>query len=172
MTLYRIEQPGPGGLAIVSRPQLFAGATDVADWKAAGVTHAVSLVEDHEILALGLEKEAEACAEQGITFERFPIADRGLPESMTRLNDLAERAQAIIKAGGSVAVHCRAGIGRSGLTSASILVAAGMLADEAFERIAAARGVPVPDTEAQRAWVGEFAAYRRDAVSAASVFRA
>jgi protein-tyrosine phosphatase len=48
--------------------------------------------------------------------------------------------------GRSIAAHCRAGIGRSSVTVASIMVRNGFNPDDAFHRITKARGLNVPDT--------------------------
>ncbi|HST65016.1 MAG TPA: hypothetical protein VLM05_07485 [Mycobacteriales bacterium] len=55
--------------------------------------------------------------------------------------------------GKHVAVHCWGGIGRSSLIAAAVLVARGVDTEEAWNRIGAARGVRVPETDEQRAWV-------------------
>jgi protein-tyrosine phosphatase len=55
--------------------------------------------------------------------------------------------------GAAVAVHCRAGIGRSGLVAAGLLVAQGRSPAEAFTAVSNARGVRVPDTPDQEAWL-------------------
>src|SRR5262245_2271104 len=60
--------------------------------------------------------------------------------------------------GKAVAIHCRAGIGRSSVIAACILVRHGYDVKSAFDTIARARGVAVPDTDAQRAWVTTFQA--------------
>jgi hypothetical protein len=52
---------------------------EIADWKAAGLTDIVSLLEDHEIRELDLAREAELAERAGLSFERFPIPDRGVP---------------------------------------------------------------------------------------------
>jgi hypothetical protein len=44
------------------------------------------------------------------------------------------------------------------LVAAALLVARGVTPDDAWRRIGDARGVPVPETEAQRRWVGELPA--------------
>jgi len=49
--------------------------------------------------------------------------------------------------------HCRAGIGRSGMMTASVLLHQGLTVREAFARISAARGLIVPDTPGQLEWV-------------------
>ena len=50
-------------------------------------------------------------------------------------------------------IHCRAGIGRTSLVTAGVLLQAGFEPDEAFEHIGKARGMAVPDTDEQRDWV-------------------
>jgi protein-tyrosine phosphatase len=52
-----------------------------------------------------------------------------------------------------VAIHCRAGIGRSTTLAACVLILLGVEGDVALDMIAAARGLEVPETEAQRQWV-------------------
>jgi protein-tyrosine phosphatase len=67
-------------------------------------------------------------------------------------------------------VHCRQGIGRSGLIVGGVLVAAGEDLGAALEAIRKSRGVSVPETEEQRQWLGDFApwlASRRAAQHAA-----
>ncbi|MFT4110031.1 hypothetical protein, partial [Propionicimonas sp.] len=55
--------------------------------------------------------------------------------------------------GHGVAIHCRAGIGRSSVLAAAVLQLEGVPADEAWNLISHARGLPVPDTDAQRRFV-------------------
>jgi len=69
---------------------------------------------------------------------------------------LARRISATIDDGKAVVIHCRAGIGRSSLIAACVLALRGYDAASAFDAIAKARGLAVPDTEAQRAWVAVF----------------
>ena len=58
--------------------------------------------------------------------------------------------------GKRVAVHCRQGIGRSGLITAALLIASGDDPETVWEQIEQSRGRPVPDTDEQRAWVKSF----------------
>jgi protein-tyrosine phosphatase len=54
--------------------------------------------------------------------------------------------------------QCFAGIGRSTLLACTTLVMLGVGAEQALRLVTEARGLPVPDTEAQRHWLYEFAA--------------
>jgi protein-tyrosine phosphatase len=63
----------------------------------------------------------------------------------------------VLREGTFVVVHCQAGVGRSSLIAGTVLVHEGPSPTEAWERIEAARGRPVPDTAEQRAWLVRFA---------------
>lgn len=126
--------------------------SEVDAWKAAGVAQVVSLLEPEEVSELGLWAEADICRERGINFLSFPIPDRGIPAA-GEARQIAGKLARDITDGHSVAIHCRAGIGRSSLMAACVLVLLGVPPDEALALIRNARGVPVPDTEEQRDWV-------------------
>jgi protein-tyrosine phosphatase len=143
----------PGRLAILSRPSGEWLADEVTAWREAGVSVVVCLLEAHEQAELGLLREADQCRAHAIEFVSFPIADRGVPASPQDLATLAHRLARAIAAGSIVGVHCRAGIGRSAIMTASILMALGQSADAALELITKARGVSVPDTSEQRDWL-------------------
>jgi protein-tyrosine phosphatase len=117
----------------------------------------VSLLEAHEVHELGLREVPDLCARQAIDHISFPIADRGVPASRTAALALARDLAIRIGAGRSVAVHCRAGIGRSSLMAAAILVHLTHDPQTALEAIARGRGVLVPDTDEQRDWVNAVA---------------
>ena len=62
-----------------------------------------------------------------------------------------------LSGGSSVVVHCHAGIGRSSTLAAAVLVYEGTTPGEAWDLIAAARGMAVPDTPAQREFIERLA---------------
>ncbi|MBI3513299.1 MAG: dual specificity protein phosphatase family protein [Proteobacteria bacterium] len=131
---------------------------EIAGWRAEGVDTVICLLEREEIAELGLHSEAELCQRHGIAFVAYPIPDRGVPASLRDATALAHAAYAMVREGKAVAVHCRAGIGRSSVIAACVLVCAGIPPDSAFAAIAQARGVSVPDTQDERDWVTTFAA--------------
>ena len=154
--VYWIPGPWPGRLGILPRPRGGDWLRDeVHGWREAGVEVVASLLMPEEIAELGLQDEAARCREEGLNFRTFPIPDREVPESRARAVELIRELEQALRSGKSVAVHCRQGIGRSGLIAASLLVAAGANSDDAFRSVEQARGAPVPDTPAQREWVQE-----------------
>jgi len=152
--VYWINLPMAGRLAIMARPRAGDWLNDeISGWRAQGIDIVISLLERAEVSELGLQLEAGLCQEQGIEFLSFPIPDRGVPESLRDAVALAQTVSTKIGEGRAVAVHCRAGIGRSSLIAACVLICMGFDPAAAFGLIGKARGVSVPDTEGQRDWV-------------------
>jgi protein-tyrosine phosphatase len=106
---------------------------------------------------LELQREAEVCRKNGVEFLSFPIVDRSIPTLDSHAVDLFEQIDAALSHGKKVSVHCRQGIGRSGLVAASLSVARGTSPAVAIEQIGKARRATVPETPEQRAWIDAFA---------------
>lgn len=121
-------------------------------WKDEGVDVVVSLLEEAELPNL-TEAERAFCEEVGIEFISFPIRDKTVPDAVEPVARIARGLADRIACGKSVAIHCRAGIGRSTTLAACVLILLGVDGDIALDMIAAARGLEVPETEAQRQWV-------------------
>ncbi len=96
----------------------------------------------------GWRRAGLAAGSNRIRFVSFPMPDRGVP------------AFNLGRARLDVAVHCRQGIGRSGLIAAGVLVTSGVPAGKALEVVSSARGQIVPETPAQVAWVRQLPADR------------
>ena len=155
---YWIEGLLKGRLAIMARPRAGDWLRDeISDWATENIDVVVSLLEPEEVLELELDTEGELCRERGIEFVSYPMLDRGVPPSIPKTAELARRLATRIGEGQSVAIHCRAGIGRSALIAACVLVCAGIEAGKTFELIAAARRLKVPDTDDQIGWLHQFA---------------
>lgn len=155
---YWIEGPWRGRLAIVPRPRGGDWLGDeVRAWRTTGLDVVVSALTLEEIAEWQLQAEPDLCETSGIQLRSFPILDRGTPESRESLIQLINELELLLDDGKNVAVHCRAGIGRSSLMAGCLLVSAGVTADAALQRITQARGVPVPDTPEQATWLRLFA---------------
>jgi protein-tyrosine phosphatase len=127
--------------------------------KKAGVDVLVSMLPREEACELGLAEEAAMCLASGMTYLSYPIEDRGVPSSTASFSGFVEQLRGEIHSGRSVAVHCRASIGRSSLLLAAVLCREGFSAADALHRISRARGLQVPDTHEQVLWVENFAAH-------------
>ena len=86
-------------------------------------------------------------------FVSYPIADRGLPSSASSFAKVTAKTCDDIWRGLNTVIHCRAGIGRTGLFAAGMLVQLGFEVDDAFALVSECRGVEVPDTDEQRDWL-------------------
>ncbi len=158
-TFYEVETLGSGFLAVMAKPVAGEWIEDeFAGLAASGLHQVVSLLEPHEAFEVGLAEESALCDKHGLRFVSYPIADRGLPPDAASFAELTKRLHGEIAGGSSTVIHCRAGIGRAGLTAAGVLLHAGFEVDAAFRRVSACRGVEVPDTDEQRDWLEENAA--------------
>jgi protein-tyrosine phosphatase len=155
---YWIDGPWPGRLGILPRPR---GGDwldeEMRSWKDAGADVVVSLLMPGESIEFDLEQEAEACKHHGIEFLSIGIPDRGVPASRHEACNLLQRLLGFLVAGRGVAIHCRQGIGRSGLMAGSLLILAGTKPADAVAILSRARGCDVPETTEQRTWLVDFA---------------
>jgi protein-tyrosine phosphatase len=162
--IYWVREIEPLRLALMPRPQ--AGnwlPNEVAAWNRAGLETVVCLLEFRELHKLGLIDEQALCEAHGIEFLSLPIPDRGVPFSWRETVVLVDVLVSRLQTGTGVGVHCRGGIGRSGLISACVLLKLGVPFPEAFPMLSRARGVLVPETSAQIAWLKAFA--RKSAIA-------
>jgi protein-tyrosine phosphatase len=110
---------------------------------------------EEETIELGLADEAKAAKAARVEYTSFPVPDRGVPSSDSRLASLIAAISKALLAGKNVALHCRQGLGRSGLIAAAVLVASGLDPERAIETVSVARGQAIPETTGQRAWIQE-----------------
>ncbi len=156
--IYWLDGSWPGKLAVGPRPR--GGdwlKDDIAAWKRANVDAVLSLLTPDEEKDLDLRGEAGEARRQGMDFSSFPIPDRQIPRSETRWSEVLDGVARDLSRGKNVLVHCRQGIGRSGLVAACLLVKKGMSPGAAIESVSAVRGMPVPETEEQRDWIDHYA---------------
>lgn len=152
--LFWIPGPWRGRLAVVTRPRGGDWLEDEAGgWKRAGLDLVVSLLESHEAADLELDGENAAAASKGIRLISFPIPDRGIPASLPDAVALLREIAKAVDEGNSVAIHCRQGVGRSGMIAAGVLVASGTDPVKAVKAVSAARGQRVPETPLQLQWI-------------------
>lgn len=157
-SLFWVVGPWPGKLAISARPRGGDWLDDeIAAWRREGITTVVSLLTPEEEQELGLEREAAQARHQGIRFLSLPVADRDVPQSESEMQALVQDVDQILSSARNVLVHCRQGIGRSGLFAASLLIHRGGNPQTAMQALSKLRGTPVPETREQQRWLEEYA---------------
>lgn len=92
----------------------------------------VSLLEDEEYTGLGIAAYPARAAAEGIRFVRTAIRDLHEPHHEAAFRAVVETMVAELKAGRTVLVHCRSGVGRAVLTATCVLITLGLSAAEAF----------------------------------------
>ena len=158
----------PGRIGLCRLPgRSGALAADVSAIVAWSPTIVVSLAEAAEMEALGAAGLPGRLEASGLRWRHFPIADFGAPEPAAedRWRALADELHGALDAGRRVLIHCRGGLGRSGMVAARLIVERGADAAEAIARVRADRPGAV-ETEGQEVWVGRGAGLDPRPVSA------
>ena len=124
---------------------------DLLAIRAWGASTIVSLLEDHEFELLGLT-DFEARVTQAFRWHWLPIPDGGVPdesfEAMWTVDGPDLRGRLV--AGERVLIHCRAGLGRTGLVASRLLVECGMTPTDAIRAVRRARPGTVETTVQER----------------------
>lgn len=110
----------------------------IAAWGAAAV---VTLMEPHELADLGVPMLGEAVTARHMHFVPMPIVDGSVPDRgfETAWQTVGEGLRARLRDGASILLHCKGGLGRTGMIAARLLVELGVGAEEAMRRVRAAR---------------------------------
>ena len=156
--LYWVNGPWRGRLALAARPR--GGewlADEMAAWHQSSINTVVSLLEPSEERSLQLDRESQEARVQGMTYLSFPIPDREVPKSEASGGKLIEVVDAELTRGNNAVIHCRQGVGRSGLIAACLLMSKGRSSGAALAELSQTPGVTVPETQEQREWVERFA---------------
>jgi hypothetical protein len=113
---------------------------------------ALALLEEHEYARLGIPHFREAVAKARLPWEFAPIPDGCVPGREFNLawRETAPRVRTILHAGGRALIHCRAGLGRTGLVAACLLVDFGATPQEAIDSVRAARPNTIETAEQER----------------------
>jgi protein-tyrosine phosphatase len=88
---------------------------------------------------LGLPRLRDAARRAGLESLWLPVPDLSEPPSLEAAAAVARQVLTRMAAGGTVVVHCRGGLGRSGTFAAGCLVVAGRTSRDAIRLVRAAR---------------------------------
>lgn len=111
----------------------------------------VSLTPMREMAALGAAGLPDWLAARAIAWHPFPIEDFATPPEGADWPALGRAAASLLDARGRLLIHCRAGLGRSGMIALRLMVEAGEAPVPALARLRAARPGAV-ETAAQYRW--------------------
>ena len=121
-----IEGNWPGRVAVSPRPRGSDWLEDeMKQWRQQGVDVVVSLLMPEEMEEFELQQEQRYCEESGMLFYSLSIIDRSVPNSIQDVWEVVGNLESELSAGKSVVVHCRQGIGRSGLIAIMLLMQKG-----------------------------------------------
>lgn len=123
----------------------------IADWGAASV---VTLVEAHELEALGVTGLGEAVGRHQLGWWHLPIRDVSVPDAAfeQEWSTVGPLLRSQLHAGFDVLVHCKGGLGRAGTVASRLLVDAGWSPFDALSAVRAARPGAV-ETQSQARYV-------------------
>ena len=130
-------------IAGMSRP---FGRSDFGELRSHGVSALVSLTED--------SPQEDLVSEAGLNHYSFPIRDMSVP-SPEDVDTVIEVIRKERDKGGRVAIHCGAGLGRTGTVLACYLVSEGHCAEDAIRTVRARRPGSVETVE-QEAFVASY----------------
>jgi protein-tyrosine phosphatase len=130
-------------------------AADIARLGALRVTDVLCLLPDGELAAYGVPDLLGRYRAAGLGVRQAPIADQSVP-TLAEAKVVVAWLQTRLGAGGRVAIHCAAGLGRAGTIAACLLRAEGASAEDAIARVRAARGPRAVETEEQANFVRAF----------------
>ena len=113
----------------------------VADLKAAGAKAIITLMYDEELIKNGAQKLASECEKMGLCWFQLPIVDDDAPKEAFNhaFTKQLDEILAIIKNGGSVAVHCKGGSGRTGLVIGLLMHELGYAKNDIINQVQAIR---------------------------------
>lgn len=125
----RVDQPGAP-----SRKFLAVDMQEIQGWAANGV---VCLVEPHELKMHKVEELPALVTSAGLWWKHLPIIDHDIPnqefENIWAVE--GERIRHALRIGERVIIHCYAGLGRTGMIAARILVEMGIEPERAIRII-------------------------------------
>ncbi len=143
-----VSVPGyVGSMGLVACPGIRIGSTqppnkknlaidvqELVDWSANGV---VCFLEPHELEAARLQELPDLVRAQGIRWRQLPIVDMSIPDQAFE-DAWAEEGELIrhaLRIGERIVFHCYAGLGRTGMMAARILVEMGMQPEQAIAAV-------------------------------------
>ena len=129
-------------------------AKDLAVIESQGGKVLVTLMEQHEFTILSVPEFPRVLADSSIEWLHLPILDMNVPDDKFehQWSMVSPRLHARLAEGDTIVIHCRGGLGRTGLIAARMLVEAGLTPVDAVAVVRSAREHSI-ETYAQEHYV-------------------
>ncbi|WP_438996952.1 phosphatase domain-containing protein [Candidatus Puniceispirillum sp.] len=130
---------------------------DVEQLASAGAGLVLTLLEADDRVRLGVSALDRIISDAGLAHASFPIRDHGIPNEAhsVTLGQLLDDLETRIRNGQSIAIHCQAGLGRTGMMAGLLLGRFGIEAAAAITAIRQTRPGSI-ETQAQEDFVREW----------------
>lgn len=107
-----------------------------------GVTHLVVLTEDQELRKLAPAYALALASDQfAFSVTRLPIRDYSIPDDLACFRLTAANIADLLRRGERIVMHCRGGVGRTGLMAQAVLMELGVPPIEAEQQVAGAGSI-------------------------------
>ena len=115
--------------------------TDLRTLRGWGASTVVTLMETHELELLRVPDLGERVSRTGLRWWHLPIVDGGIPNRHFEhaWNRAGEDLRRRLLAGEGIVIHCRGGLGRTGIVAPRLLVEFGESPESALFRVRRAR---------------------------------
>jgi ADP-ribosyl-[dinitrogen reductase] hydrolase len=125
----------------------------IRDW---GATAHVCLLEEHELKLLNVTGLPAGARERGLAWLHLPIRDVDIPDERfeQRWPEAGADLRGRLRNGESILVHCRGGLGRTGIVACRLLIELGETPERALARVREARPGTVENHRQERYVLG------------------
>lgn len=160
-----IEFPGGGRIGLTfcpgkKDPHAMTGVwnrdlnTDVRAIRDWGASTLITLMESHELEQLDVSDLGDTARRSGLEWHHLPIRDVSIPDERfeSRWPGIRQQLVESLARGESVVIHCKGGLGRTGLVAGLLLVETGTPPTEALASVRAVRPGAV-ETVAQECYL-------------------
>ncbi len=110
----------------------------INDW---GTRALVTLIEAKEMEIYGVAELPAKVTALGIEYVHLPVVDMDIPNDAFEILwlDSGKKLRRYLRSGQRIVIHCLAGLGRTGMIAAKLLIELGIEPDEAIHMVRASR---------------------------------
>jgi len=115
--------------------------TDIASIRAWGASTLLTLMESEEMQLLGVETIGEVAKNASLHWYQLPIIDGSIPDNRfdTVWPHIGKTILDELLSGEKIVVHCRGGLGRTGMIVSALLIETGYVPSNALAAVRSAR---------------------------------